>query len=81
MALFYEWTHFVVHTNVKPLTAYGRAVRRNHRLHHFRHEQYWFVFTFPRVDHWFGTSPDPAAVKRSPTAMDLHGLGTERGEA
>jgi len=29
MAVFYEWTHFIVHTNVKPLTSYGKKVRRN----------------------------------------------------
>lgn len=75
MALFYEWTHFIVHTNVKPRTAYGARVRKNHRLHHFRHEHYWFAFTLPLVDRWFGTDPDPATITRSRTAMDLHGLG------
>ena len=80
MALFYEWTHFIVHTNVKPLTAYGQTVRRNHRLHHFRDENQWFAFTFPLVDRWFGTDPDPATVTRSRTAMDLHGLRAELHE-
>jgi len=74
MALFYEWTHFIVHTNVKPLTAYGQKVRRNHRLHHFRDEHHWFGFTFPRVDRWFGTDPDPETIAKSRTAMDLYGL-------
>jgi sterol desaturase/sphingolipid hydroxylase (fatty acid hydroxylase superfamily) len=77
MALFYEWTHFIVHTNVKPLTAYGKQVRRNHRLHHFRHEGNWFGFTLPLVDRWFGTDPDPETITRSRTAMDLHGLRAE----
>ena len=74
MALFYEWTHFIVHTNVKPLTSYGKKVRRNHLLHHFRHEDYWFGFTFPLVDRWFGTDPDPSTIARSPTAKNLYGL-------
>lgn len=74
MTLFYEWTHFIVHTNVKPKTAYGERVRRNHRLHHFRHEGYWFAFTVPLIDRLFGTAPDPKTITRSPTAMDLHGL-------
>lgn len=78
MALFYEWTHFIVHTNVKPLTAYGKKVRRNHRLHHFRHEDHWFGFTFPLIDRWFGTDPDPETVTRSRTAMDLYGLGIQQ---
>jgi sterol desaturase/sphingolipid hydroxylase (fatty acid hydroxylase superfamily) len=79
MALFYEWTHFIVHTSVQPKTAYGKKVRRNHRLHHYRHERFWFGFTFPLVDRWFGTDPDPAGVARSPTAMDLHGLASVNG--
>lgn len=74
MALFYEWTHFIVHTNVKPFTSYGERVRRNHRLHHFRHENYWFAFTVPLIDRLFRTDPDPDTIARSRTAMDLHGL-------
>ena len=74
MTLFYEWTHFIVHTNVKPRTKYGERVRRNHRLHHYRHEGSWFAFTVPAIDRWFGTDPDPDTIAKSPTAMDLHGL-------
>ena len=81
MALFYEWTHFIVHTGVVPRTAYGARVRKNHRLHHFRDEHYWLGFTVPAVDRWFGTSPDPAGVPRSRTAMDLHGLEAARAAA
>ncbi len=78
MTLFYEWTHFIVHTNVKPLTKYGKQVRRNHRLHHYRHEDYWYAFTFPAVDRWFGTAPDPDTIERSRTAMDLYGLEAQQ---
>jgi hypothetical protein len=74
MALFYEWTHFVVHTDVKPRTEHGKRVRRNHLLHHFRNEAYWLGFTMPWVDTVLGTEPDPATVPRSKTAMGLHGL-------
>jgi sterol desaturase/sphingolipid hydroxylase (fatty acid hydroxylase superfamily) len=74
MTLFYEWTHFIVHTNVKPRTRYGERVRRNHRLHHFRDEHNWFAFTLPLIDRLFGTDPDPATITRSRTAMDLHGV-------
>ena len=74
MALLYEWTHFLVHTGVPPRSAFAKRVRRNHRLHHFRNEAYWLGFTWPDVDRWLGTEPDPASVPRSPTAMDLFGL-------
>jgi hypothetical protein len=74
MALVYEWTHFIVHTGVRPRSAFARKVRSNHLLHHFRNERYWLAFTMPLVDRLMGTDPDPASVERSKTAMDLHGL-------
>lgn len=74
MALLYEWTHFLVHTGIEPKSDFYRRIRRNHRMHHYRNEDYWFAFTWPDVDRWLGTEPDPAAVPRSPTAMNLHGL-------
>jgi hypothetical protein len=75
MALLYEWTHFLVHTGIRPEGAYFRKVRQNHRLHHFRSEHHWLGFTVPLVDRWLGTDPEPASVPRSKTATDLHGLG------
>ena len=75
MALLYEWTHFLVHTGVAPKSDFAKRVRRNHRLHHYRNEEYWLGFTWPDVDRWLGTEPEPASVPRSKTAMDLHGLG------
>lgn len=74
MALVYEWTHLLVHTDYRPTSELAKTVRRNHRLHHFRNENYWLAFTMPVVDTVFGTAPDPASVPRSKTAMDLHGL-------
>ena len=74
MALVYEWTHFIVHTGVKPKTAYGRRVRRNHRMHHYRNEKYWLGFIAPLVDQIFGTEPNPRDVPFSKTARDLFGL-------
>ncbi len=74
MALVYEWTHFIVHTGVKPKTAYGKRVRKNHRLHHYRNENFWFGFTAPIVDRVLGTDPDPRAAPFSKTARDLFGL-------
>lgn len=78
MALAYEWTHFIVHTGVKPESAYGKKVRRNHLMHHFRNERYWLGFTVPMVDRWLGTDPDPGSVPHSKTATDLHGLRAAR---
>lgn len=45
--LVYEWTHYLVHTDYKPKGALYRAIWRNHRLHHFKNEHYWFAVTSP----------------------------------
>jgi hypothetical protein len=74
LGLAYEWTHYLIHSDYAPRTRAYRAVWRNHRLHHYKNERYWFsVTTSGTSDRLFGTSPDPASVPRSPTAKDLLG--------
>ncbi|WP_280398531.1 sterol desaturase family protein [Nocardia carnea] len=73
LGLLYEWTHFLVHTDYQPRGAVLRTVRRNHRLHHFKNEHYWFaVTTAGTADRLLGTYPDPARIPNSPTAKALH---------
>jgi len=75
LGLAYEWTHYLVHTDYKPRSAAYRAVWRNHRLHHFKNERYWFTVTSAgTADRVLGTYPDPATVPTSPTAKNLHAL-------
>ncbi len=72
--LGYEWTHYLVHSDYRPRSRWYRAVWRNHRLHHYKNEHYWFTVTSEgTADRLFGTYPDPATVKTSPTARSLHG--------
>ncbi|HEY0645011.1 MAG TPA: sterol desaturase family protein [Nocardioides sp.] len=72
----YEWTHYVIHSDYKPRTRAYKAIWRNHRLHHYKNEHYWFsVTTSGTSDRLLGTFPDPATVPTSPTAKDLHGRG------
>ena len=72
--LGYEWTHYVIHSDYKPRTRLYKAVWRNHRLHHYKNEHYWFTVTSTATaDRLFGTYPDPGEVKASPTAKNLHG--------
>jgi Fatty acid hydroxylase superfamily len=74
ISLGYEWTHYLVHTDYKPKTRLYKAVWRNHRLHHYKNEHYWFtVTTAGTADRILGTYPDPATVPTSPTARALHG--------
>lgn len=80
--LVYEWTHYVIHSDYKPRTKAYKAIWRNHRLHHYKNEHYWFsVTTSGTSDRLLGTYPDPATVETSPTAKDLHGRGARSERA
>lgn len=73
VGLVYEWTHYLIHSDHRPRSRLYKAVWRNHRLHHYRNEHFWFtVTTSGTADRLFGTHPDPAAVPVSPTARNLH---------
>jgi sterol desaturase/sphingolipid hydroxylase (fatty acid hydroxylase superfamily) len=69
----YEWVHYLVHSDYRPRSAWFRSVWRNHRLHHYKNEHYWFTVTSAgTADRLFGTYPDPASVQTSPTVRALH---------
>jgi len=70
-ALVYEWTHFVVHTRIRPRGRSAAGLFRHHRLHHFRNERCWFAFTLPGIDAALGTSRPPREVPFSPTCRTL----------
>jgi hypothetical protein len=70
----YEWTHYLIHSDYRPRSRTYRAVWRNHRLHHYKNEHYWFTVTSSgTADRLFGTYPDPETVSTSATAKNLHG--------
>jgi len=74
MGLVYEWTHYLIHSDYRPRSRAYKAIWRNHRLHHYRNENYWFgVTTSGTSDRLFGTYPDPRSVPTSATAKNLHG--------
>ncbi len=75
----YEWVHYLVHSDYKPRSRAFRAVWRNHRLHHYKNEHYWFtVTTAGTADRLFGTYPEPGEVRTSKTVKDLHALEESR---
>ena len=75
IALVYEWTHYLIHTDYKPKTRVYRAIWRNHRNHHFKNEHYWFTVTSSgTADRVLRTNPDPTTVPNSPTAKNLHAI-------
>ncbi|MGA2453939.1 MAG: sterol desaturase family protein [Solirubrobacteraceae bacterium] len=68
----YEWTHFLIHTPHRARGRYYKAIWRNHRLHHYKNERYWFGVTSTVGDRVIGTLPDQRSVPRSATARSLH---------
>lgn len=71
--LGYEWVHFLIHTDYKPKTAAYRKLYLNHRLHHFRNENYWFGVSRTFGDKVLGTDPSKSEVPLSPTVKSLLG--------
>ena len=67
----YEWTHFLIHSTYVPRSWAFRTVWRNHILHHYKNEQYWFGVTNPISDLVLRTYPARDAVPTSPTARSL----------
>jgi hypothetical protein len=71
----YEWVHYLVHSDYRPRSRAFRAVWRNHRLHHYKNEHYWFTVTSSgTADRLFGTCPDAGDVETSKTVRQLHAL-------
>jgi len=61
--MWYEWTHFIVHTRVKPKSKFMKVVKNNHIRHHLCSEEYWLGFSLPLVDDLFGTNPSIKLVQ------------------
>lgn len=56
--LFYEWTHFLVHTRVPfRRDSFWRQRKDHHQQHHLLDNRYWLSFSVPSVDSLFGTRP------------------------
>lgn len=77
LGLGYEWTHYLVHTNYKPQTRFYRRLWKNHRLHHFKNEKFWYGVSMLSGDRILGTAPDFKEVETSDTCRNLGGLDDE----
>ncbi len=68
----YEWVHLAVHTRHRFRNRYYARLARNHRLHHYRNENYWLGVTANSGDRLLGTLPaSKADVPLSETARSL----------
>jgi hypothetical protein len=72
LSLHYEWVHFLIHTRVQPRLGYYQRLWRNHRLHHFKNEHYWYGVTRLEGDRLLGTLPAPNEVPASRTCRTLY---------
>lgn len=72
--LHYEWVHLVVHSRYRCRSRSYSRLARNHRLHHFRNERFWFGVTTNSGDRVLGTYPRHTSdVPLSDTARTLAG--------
>lgn len=68
----YEWVHLVVHTRHRFRNRLYARLARNHRLHHYRNENYWLGVTSNSGDRLLGTLPaSKSDVPLSETARSL----------
>lgn len=78
LSFHYEWVHYIVHTRYKPRSWLYQRLWKNHRLHHFMNENYWYGVTMLSGDTLLRTGPKKEDVELSPTARNLHGEAQTR---
>lgn len=71
LLLYYEWAHFVAHQPIKPLTPWGKWMKKTHLWHHYKNENYWYGVTSMTYDKLLGTYKDEKEVSKSPTVRNL----------
>jgi hypothetical protein len=58
LALHYEWAHYLAHSRYVPRSPHYQRIVRNHRLHHFKNERYWYGVSMISADRLLRTRPD-----------------------
>lgn len=71
MLLVYEWKHYIAHKPIRPFTKFGRWLKKQHILHHYKNEKFWFGVSNPVFDFIFRTLKDGKDVELSETARNL----------
>ncbi|MFT4141212.1 MAG: sterol desaturase family protein [Bacillus sp. (in: firmicutes)] len=71
MFLIYEWKHYIAHKPIRPFTQFGRWLKKQHLLHHYKNEHYWFGVSNPLYDFLFRTYKNEKEVELSKTARNL----------
>lgn len=63
--LYYEWSHYVAHRPIKPITPWGKRMKKLHALHHYKNENYWYGVTSPTFDILMGTYKEEKQMGKS----------------
>ena len=71
LVLNYEWTHYLIHTSYLPKTRFFKRLWRNHRLHHFKNENFWYGVTMLSGDRLLHTQPIPSQTERSDSCLNI----------
>ncbi len=69
MLLVYEWKRYIAHKPIRPVTKFGRWLKKQHILHHYKNEKFWFGVSNPVFDFIFGTLKDGKDVELSTTSF------------
>ena len=70
--LFYEWVHPAHNIDeYRPKTQWGRRLKKAHKWHHFKNENYWWGITSAFGDHILKTFPEPQDISKSETVLNL----------
>ena len=67
----YEWVHYLIHTTYKPKRSWYANLWRNHRLHHFKNEDYWYGVTTSVADVILHTHPAREKIANSHSCLTL----------
>ena len=70
-SLHYEWVHYLAHIAWCPRLSYYQRRVREHRLHHFRNERFWWGVSMGMGDRLLGTYGTHDSVPKSDTTGTL----------
>ncbi|WP_199615205.1 sterol desaturase family protein [Paenibacillus alkalitolerans] len=69
--MFYQWQHYAAHSPVKPLTPWGKFMRKWHLRHHSKNPDGWYGVSNPFLDMLFRS--DSASKSEETTSKSVQG--------
>ncbi len=70
LLVWYEWVHYLIHTDYKVKNKWFIRRKRRHSLHHYYNDRYWYGVTCTGADCIACTDPWPSTVARHTAAKD-----------